>query len=247
MFCLSETDIGPDFNVMLQEYHAYKSCRKVSASNIFFGGLCIFTSKLIKDGVKIVNNSHQDIIWLKLRKEFFKLDIHLFCFCYISPSNSIYFKNNDFDSDFLFDCIRQNCADFMTKGDILLMGDFNAYIPNNAFDYIYHPDIPLKRNTVEFCEVNHNGKLLLEMCKNVDVTDKLPSVSDYAVSNVNLLSKVKYFSVSDLTRFSDHCIIKVSLRTNFSVNGVNDVYFRLPPVRAKVISKISIRIGWRIP
>ena len=101
--------------------------------------------------------------------------------------------------------------------------------------YFYHPDIPLKRNTMEFREVNHNGKLLLEMCKNVDVTDKLPS--DYAVSNVNLLSKVKYFSISDLTRFSDHCIIKVSLRTNFSANGVNDVYFHLPLARAKVISK----------
>ena len=166
----------------------------------------------------------------------------------------------------------------MTKGDILLMGDFNAYIPNNAFDYIegdeldeyiplpddiYHPDIPLKRNTMEFREFNHNGKLLLEMCKsvsarilngrlrgdtsgrftrfpiyqNVDVTDKLPSVIDYAVSNVNLLSKIKYFSLSDLTRFSDHCIIKVSLRTNFSVNGVNDAYFHLPLAPAKVIWK----------
>ena len=31
--------------------------------------------------------------------------------------------------------------------------------------------------------------------QNVDVTDKLPSVIDYAVSNVNLLSKLKYFSV----------------------------------------------------
>ena len=125
------------------------------------------------------------------------------------------------------------------------MGDFNAYIPNNAFDYIeddeldehiplpddiYHPDIPSKRNTMEFCEFNHNGKLLLEMCKsvsarildgrlasdtsgrfirfpicqNVDVTDKLPSVIDYAVSNVTLLPKIKYFSVSDLTRPLHH-------------------------------------------
>ena len=142
LFCLSETHIGPEFNVMLQEYHVYKSCRKVIANNRFFGGLCIFTSKLIKDGVKIVKNSHQDIIWLKLRKEFFKLDRHLFlCFSYISPSNSIYFKNNDFDSDFFFDHIRQDCADFMIKGDILLMGDFNAYIPNNAFDYIENDEL----------------------------------------------------------------------------------------------------------
>ena len=223
LFCLSETHTGPDFNVMFQDYHVYKS-----------------------------------------------------------PSNSIYFKNNEFNSDFLFGCIRQDCADFMTKGDILLMGDFNAYIPNNAFaidyiegdeldehiplpDDICHPGIPLKikRNTMEFPEINYNSKLLLERCKsvsarilngrlvgdtsgrftrfpvypNVDVTDKLPSLIDYAVSNVNLLSKVKYFSVSDLTRFSDHCIIKVSLRTNFSVNDVNDAYSHLPLVSAKIIWK----------
>ena len=54
LFCLSETHIGPDFNVMLQDYHVHKSCRNVSANNRFFGGLCFFTSKLIKDGVKIV-------------------------------------------------------------------------------------------------------------------------------------------------------------------------------------------------
>ena len=62
------------------------------------------------------------------------------------------------------------------------MGDFNPYIPNNAFHYIegdeldktialpvgiYHPDIPLKRNTVEFREVSHDGKFLLEICKSV--------------------------------------------------------------------------------
>ena len=138
---------------------------------------------VIKDGVKIVKNSHQDIIWLKLRKDFFKLDRHLFlCFSDISPSNSVCFKDNDFDSDFLFDCIRQDCTDFMTKGDILLMVDLNAYIQKNAFDYLeddeldehirlpddtYHPDISLKKNNMEFREVNHNGKLLLEMRKSV--------------------------------------------------------------------------------
>ena len=43
--------------------------------------------------------------------------------------------------------------------------------------------------------------------------------------------------MSDLTRFSDHCIIKVSLRTNFSVNGVNDAYSHLQLAPAKVIWK----------
>ena len=77
----------------------------------------------------------------------------------------------------------------------------------------------------------HNGRLVgdtsgrftrFPIYQDVDVTDKLPRVTDYAISNIHLLSKFNYFSVSDLTRFSDLCIIKVNLRTNFSVNGVND-------------------------
>ena len=31
-----------------------------------------------------------------------------------------------------------------------------------------------------------------------------PSVIDYALSDTEFLSKIKYFPVSDLTRFSDH-------------------------------------------
>ena len=36
LFCLSETHIGPDFDVFLENFHTYKSCRKLSANNRFF-------------------------------------------------------------------------------------------------------------------------------------------------------------------------------------------------------------------
>ena len=62
LFCLSETHIGPDFDVFLENFHTYKSCRKLSANNRFFGGLCVFTSVYIKNGVKVIKNDHQDII-----------------------------------------------------------------------------------------------------------------------------------------------------------------------------------------
>ena len=74
LFCLSETHVGPDFNIVFDNYHTYKRCRKISSNNRFYGGLCIFTANFIKKGVKIIRNNHQDIIWLKLEKEFFKLD-----------------------------------------------------------------------------------------------------------------------------------------------------------------------------
>ena len=64
------------------------------------------------------------------------------------------------------------------------MGDFNAYLPKGFVDYIdnddidnhvplpvniYSPDPALPRNTLEVRNVNHNGRLLLEMCKSIPV------------------------------------------------------------------------------
>ena len=36
LLCLSETHNGPDFDVILENFHTYKSCRKLSANNRFF-------------------------------------------------------------------------------------------------------------------------------------------------------------------------------------------------------------------
>ena len=171
--------------------------------------------------------------------------------------------HNDFDSDTLFDLIEQDCAEFMVKGKVLIMGDFNAYVPNDLLDYIsdddlddhipipndiYGPGIPLARKTMEFRELNKNGKALLDLYKTVSVKivngravcdesgrftrfpmnqnpnnsdDFYPSVLDYTISDPTLSKDIKYFSVSYLTRFSDYGVIKLNIQTNFTVDGMN--------------------------
>ena len=52
-------------------------------------------------------------------------------------------------------------------------------------------------------------------------TNPLPSVIDYALGDHDILRKIKYFSISDLTRYSDHCIIKLSVETKFRINTEN--------------------------
>ena len=44
-------------------------------------------------------------------------------------------------------------------------------------------------------------------------SQSLPSVIDYALADPSLFTKIKYFSVSNVIRFSDHCSIKLSLKT----------------------------------
>ena len=129
-------------------------------------------------------------------------------------------------------------TDFI-EGDIM---DDHIPLPD-----VYQPDIPIPRNTMEMKNLNQNGKLLLDICKSVPLhilngrtsgdsigrftrypiyygqneTNPLPSVIDYALGNHDILRKIKYFSISDLTRYSDHCIIKLSAETKFKINTEN--------------------------
>ena len=159
LFCLSETHVGPDLNIALDNYYVYKSCREISANNRFFGGLCIFISNFIRKGIKVIRNNHQDIVWLKIRKDFFKLDKDLYiCFTYISPSNSSYYRNNDTDSESVFDLIKQDCAEFMVTGNVMIMANFNAHVPHNSLDFIVDDDFD---NHVLFNQVTFTALIFL--------------------------------------------------------------------------------------
>ena len=93
----------------------------------------------------------------------------------------MYYTNNNFESADLFNWIRQDCAEFISEGNLLLMGDFNAYLPKRFVNYIdndaidnhvllpvniYNPDPAMPRNTLEVRNINQNDRLLLEMCSN---------------------------------------------------------------------------------
>ena len=66
----------------------------------------------------------------------------------------------------------------MSNGNLLLMGDLNAYLPRGVTDFIegdimddhvplqddvYQPDIPIPKNTMEMKNLTQNGKLLLDI------------------------------------------------------------------------------------
>ena len=142
-------------------------------------------------------------------------------------------------------------TDFI-EGDIM---DDHVPLP----DDVYQPDIPIPRNTMEMKNLNQNGRLLLDICKSVPLhilngrtsgdsmgrftrypiyygqneTNPLPSVIDYALGNHDILRKIKYFSISDLTKYSDHCIIKLSVETKFKINTEN-AYPNLIPAPLKI-------------
>ena len=110
---------------------------------------------------------------------------------------------------------------------------------------------------METRNINHNGKLLIDMCKSVPLRIlngrttgdsfgtftrypiyngqneiPLPSIIDYALGDRDILQKIKYFSISELNRFSDHCMIKLSLETKFKTN-TEDAYSNLVSAPSK--------------
>ncbi len=120
------------------------------------GGLLFCYRTELQDGIKVVKNTHRDILWVRLDKTHFGLDTHLFiCLIYIScPDTNIADFFNDLTDDILT---------FQTRGQVILSGDFNGrtqsesgiYVPNNVHledDGVIIDDSPIDIN--EF--VNNN-------------------------------------------------------------------------------------------
>ena len=81
IFCLSEIHIGKDseLETHIPNYKFIKSCHTISGDKRYFGDLCSYIHKSIKEGVVLIKKiDHSDIIWIKLLKEFFKFGKDLF-------------------------------------------------------------------------------------------------------------------------------------------------------------------------
>ena len=154
----------------------------MSNNKRYYGGLCLLVQKLIVKGVKIIKNTHPDIMWVKLDKVFFNFDRDLYiCFCYISPSSSQVYKQQNITSETLFDTIQEDCANFKSRGNLMVMEDFNAWVSKNYIEGdnvlefsslpegTYTPDTPLPRNTMELRENNKNGNCLINLCRTVSL------------------------------------------------------------------------------
>lgn len=78
-------------NVALNGYISHNYYRKFQHRNArrASGGMVVYYRESLKDGIEVVKNHHDTIIWLKLKHDFFGLkeDIYL-CGCYIWGEDS---------------------------------------------------------------------------------------------------------------------------------------------------------------
>ncbi|CAG2253499.1 unnamed protein product [Mytilus edulis] len=175
---LSETHASSKDILALDGYKCHVNCR--SDSNKSRGGLAVFIRKEILTEIKLIDNSVNDIMWLKLDENYFGLTRDLFvCFLYISPANSSYTVRTNCDKQ-LFDKLYNDVAKYGTSWEIMLLGDLNAHVKCDELDFItnevddtlddflpvnYEADCIHKlRNTEIPQSTNNYGKSVIEIC-----------------------------------------------------------------------------------
>ena len=160
------------------EIPGYKSFRtpsnKANSSGRQSGGISLSFKSRFQNEVTLVKNSN-NFLWCKITKEIWGCakDVYI-CGIYIPPQNSPHFSSD------MFDQLENDIINYMSKGYVLLLGDFNArtgkyvdsvskdgneLIENDRSANSLHPP---NRNTFDNV-INKHGKRLLEICKSFDL------------------------------------------------------------------------------
>ncbi len=102
------------------DYYFFQSTRKKHPrARRNSGGLLFFFKTELQQGIKLLNQTHPDVMWVKLDKHFYKCEKDIFiCLIYVS-------------------CDNRNTADFLNNltcdilvhqldGEVVIVGDLNA-------------------------------------------------------------------------------------------------------------------------
>ena len=176
---LTETHACKQDILTLDGYTCTSNCRSDKPSRLR-GGVAVFIRRSIKAGVKVVDTSHPDLVWIKLCKRFFNLRTDIFLGgIYISPASSEYTKRTNVDK-ILFNKLETDIMKFQQSSSVMIMGDLNAHINMDDLDFIHNeeddvaPDVLPNnygidnshtfRNTSIHQSTNEYGRSVLELC-----------------------------------------------------------------------------------
>ena len=183
----------------------------------------MYAKNKLKTAIQAIKSQHDDLLWLKLRKENFNLqqDIYL-CVVYAIPENSVSTAADPFD------ILSQEISEFSAKGQVLLGGDFNSRtgalkdfieLDTNKYgntDQSDNLDIFNCRSSQDK-KNNASGSKLIDLCTTNrlkilncrtlgDLTGKFTcfkkhgnSVVDYMLCPENLINKASNFQVLPLS------------------------------------------------
>ena len=238
---LAETWLSTTAELNIDGYHSFvKSRPKHIRAKRHSGGIALLVRQEYRKGVKLVETSNENVIWVKLDKQFFNVESHLYLGAiYIPPKGSTYVKDKQISP---FSKLLEEIHQFTAQGNVLIMGDMNArtgilpdFINENGNN---HLDLPVNYQTDgvnkirQSCDdkINEYGKQLIDICKDSQlriVNGRAPvdmygqytsfnkngcSVVDYSLSDEYMLSNILYFYIHPPNHLSDHSMLSMRIK-----------------------------------
>lgn len=216
------------------------------------GGIIVFVKNSISKGVSKQHSASDDLLWLKLSKNFFNCEKDMFlCTAYLAPQTSTFFTWQDID---ILDVLERETEKYSNLGFVTICGDLNSrtkckpdILTNDTNRFVPLPDnyvvqetsIPERNN--QDCVENQYGNWLINLCisKQLIILNGRTtgdtvggftyygpngsSTIDYFLVNQSLFKNVNYLEISDLTTLSDHCAIILSLNLPGKTNNLKKV------------------------
>ena len=140
--------------------------------------MLLLIRKTIRKGVKVSNTEDPDILGITLKKDFFNLpEDTLVWFVYASPINSPYNKGKESTLAKLETVMATGSTHQIVMGDLngrtstdsdFIMEGEDSHSPTQHINF-YEPDTPLQRNNSDIHPTDGHGKMILNICKNLQV------------------------------------------------------------------------------
>lgn len=137
---LLETWTNQDSIVDFDGYKSHNFYRKFQHKKArrCSGGIVLYCRESIAKDITVVRNHFDTIIWIKIDKDFFRIESDIFiCATYIwgqdSPAYNVVNSN-------LFEIIESDIHYYQTLGTVLIAGDMNSRVGRKA-DYILYDRI----------------------------------------------------------------------------------------------------------
>ena len=165
---------------------------------------------LLDFDVKVLDDSFEGILWLKLRHKSSSLCI-LPCVCYLPPEIS----SRAFDVNGFYDTLLSDIYKFQNDGLVYICGDFNSRC-GDLDDFIRGIDRVCDREVIDFC-LNNYGKIFIDFLINTNM----------CILNGRGSGNNDFTSVSTIgNAVVDYCFVeysKICHFSNFSVIRATDL------------------------
>lgn len=215
------------------------------------GGIVVYIKESLQKGISVVKTYHDAIIWVKLDKNFFGLDMDIFLagvYIWVENSPAYNIINTD-----LFELLQQDINSYQSKGKVFLIGDWNARVGlkrdyivcDHIIDFLnddsYMPDTPCERKSMDRVTNTHGSKLI-DLCKSMSlriangrlasdyegsftfINSSGSSLIDYLLLNDQDFHSIDNFCVAPLTEWSDHCALSFNILCCYNKQTIKPSY-----------------------